>query len=376
MMQCKYYGRCGGCTTQHIEYPTQVKNKTNLVSRAVGFTDVKSFFDSPYNYRNRMDFHFHKKGIGLREKGNKHGLIDVDDCPISNEGVNKLLTELKAFFNDNDSYDPIRKAGTFICVSIRKTGIDSGLNFVLNDESMKLTQATERIKEYAKISGADNIVITYSPYEPDENSEIITYAVKGEEFMKERLLDREFFFPVQGFFQNNTEVAGMMQKYVKELIDRYGFRKETLVDLYGGVGTFGILNAESFSKVFIIEEFAKAIDAAKMNAGDAEIEKIECRAMKAHSIKKLGLKAPLTVIVDPPRSGMDPKTILSLLEKSPEVIIYISCNPLQLGKELDKLKKTFKIVSAAMFDMFPQTSHAEAVVELVKRKEKDYDFLK
>jgi len=165
----------------------------------------------------------------------------------------------------------------------------------------------------------------------------------------------------------------MMQKYVKELIDKHDFKKETLLDLYGGVGTFGIINAESFNKVFVIEGYPKAIDAAKMNSAD---EKVEPRAMKAHSIKKLSIKGPLTVIADPPRSGMDQRAINSILQKSPEVIIYISCNPFQLGKELIKFKKEYKLVSAAMFDLFPQTSHAEAVVELVKRKEKRYDFVK
>jgi len=131
------------------------------------------------------------------------------------------------------------------------------------------------------------------------------------------------------------------------------------------VGTFGILNASLFRKVVIVESLRESIDCADLNIKENSIRNANAILMDAKNLRKLKVQMPLYAITDPPRTGMHPKTIEELKSLEPEVIIYVSCNVQQLGKDFFKFRK-YRIKSAAMFDLFPQTPHIETVVELVK----------
>jgi len=159
-----------------------------------------------------------------------------------------------------------------------------------------------------------------------------------------------------------------MHKYVNELLKSYDAKDKFghLLDLYGGVGTFGIINADLFKKVTIVEGFQGCIDAANANIELNDIDNAEALCMDAMQLKKVKLTSPLYVVTDPPRSGMHPKTIEELIRLKPERLIYISCNVKQLEKDLPKFLKHYTLKSAAMFDLFPQTNHMESVVELWK----------
>jgi len=139
-----------------------------------------------------------------------------------------------------------------------------------------------------------------------------------------------------------------------------------LLDLYGGVGTFGIINSDLFKTVKTVESFEGCVDAAKANIELNGVKNTEAILLDAMHLKKLDLQSPLFVITDPPRSGMHQKTIEQLIVLKPKLIIYISCSIQQLEKELPKFLKHYKLKSAAIFDLFPQTNHMETVVELVR----------
>ena len=183
--------------------------------------------------------------------------------------------------------------------------------------------------------------------------------------LSDTFLDKKFFYNIQGFFQNNLEMAEKMLGYTHEILKQYNTKDAYLLDLYGGVGTFGIVNSDLFKEVTIIENFKGSIDAANINIKENKVNNVKALVLDAKQLRKANLKKPLYVITDPPRSGMEQKTIQILNELKPEVIIYISCNQQQLGKELPKFKH-YKIKSAAMFDLFPQTPHIESVTELVR----------
>jgi len=362
---CPFFGDCGGCSSQHIDYSLQLGNKRKVLERSINNTDVKVFSDKEYGYRNRMDFVFHKCGVGFRRKGKWFSVVPVDKCVISNDKINVLLKEVNDFFKDVDFFDLVKQSGTFRYAVIRTPTNDSSISFVLNEDSPRLSAAVEKIEEFSKVSSANNIITSYVPSKHDESISAEFFSVKGSDTLKESYLGKDFVYSVQGFFQNNSVMAEKMQKYVNELLKDYDTKPAHLLDLYGGVGTFGIINSDLFKGVTIIESVQPCIDAANINIQSNNIKNSSAILLDAVKLKNVDLPSPLFVITDPPRSGMDNRTIDQLKKLQPKVIIYVSCNVEQLGKDIPKFKD-YKLKSAALFDLFPQTPHSEAVVELVR----------
>lgn len=362
--KCKYYGMCGGCNCQHIDYNIQLENKKKQLINAINYEDVNVFSDNDYGYRNRMDLIFHKAGVGFRKKGDWKSFVDIENCAIANDKLNVLLKEIRDYFKRVDAFDIRKQCGTFKYAVIRTPSLTSSISFVINEESKQLGEAIDMIKEFAKISTAENIVVTYAPRKTDTSISEDYFVVKGNKDLKESLMGKEFHYNVQGFFQNNTVMAEKMHIYVNDLIKKYDTKDMRLLDLYGGVGTFGIINSSLFKDVITLESFQGCTDSAKENIEINNVSKIQAICKDAKQLYKLELKNPLFVITDPPRSGMIPKTIQALNEIKPQVIIYVSCNVTQLAREIGKFKD-YEIKSAAIFDLFPQTNHMEAVVELV-----------
>jgi 23S rRNA (uracil1939-C5)-methyltransferase len=189
-------------------------------------------------------------------------------------------------------------------------------------------------------------------------------VVKGTDTLEEAIMGRTFRYSAQGFFQNNSVMAEKMHEYVHGLLKKYDTSGAHLLDLYGGVGAFGIVNADLFKGVTSVESFEGCTVAAKENIELNKLKNVEAICMDAKRLKQVKLPAEdLYVITDPPRSGMHQETIIQLKKLKPNVIIYISCNVEQLGKDLPKFSD-YKIKSVALFDLFPQTNHMESVVEL------------
>jgi len=364
---CKQFGSCGGCSSQHIDYSIQLENKRKALAHAINFEDIKVFSDKEYYYRNRMDMIFHAKGIGFRKKGQWQNIVDVEKCVISNERLNILITEVRNFFKDADSFDLKRHTGTYRYVVIRTPDNDSSISFVLNEDSKNSSTAIEKIKEFSEKTTADNVIITYTPKESDMSISNEFFTVKGNDMIREKYLGREFLFPVQSFFQNNSVMAEKMHVYCNELLKKHDTKNATLLDLYAGVGTFGINNSNLFKQVTILENDKLSIRSAEENMKNNNIKNAKAVLLDAKHLGRLEFQKPLLIIMDPPRSGMHPKTIEQLNLLKPEFMIYISCNVEQLGKDLPKFKD-YEIKSAALFDLFPQTVHSEAIVELSKKK--------
>lgn len=363
-MICPYFGECGGCSTQHIPYEQQLEQKKNNLAKLINFDNIEVIYDEPFNYRNRMDFVFHPKGLGLRMKGDWKSIVDIKECPISNDKVNLLLKEVNNFFHHPDSFDIRKHKGTFKYAVIRAPTTGTSISFVLNDESTRLKEATETIQEFK--TTADNIIVTRVPPKTDHSIGSDYFIVKGSDQLQESFLNKTFHFNVQGFFQNNTKMAIKMQEYVNNILKQEQTSNHHLLDLYGGVGTFGIVNADLFKSTIIVEEFAPAIETAKENI-KLNNAKAEAHVLDAKNLKKLDLPSPLMVITDPPRSGMHPNTTKYLSIIKPDLIIYISCNPKQLAKDLHKFTN-YEIHQAALFDLFPQTNHMETIITLKKNK--------
>jgi 23S rRNA (uracil-5-)-methyltransferase RumA len=365
--QCPLFGTCGGCSAQHIDYETQVEGKKQKVKDLLKLEEVEVFTASPYYYRNRMDMMFHPKGLGFRKKKIWHSIVDVSSCPIANRPLNQFIGEIRDFFPNPDSFNLKNRTGTFKYAVIRTPGYDSSISFVLNEKSSRIAEATEQIKRFAEETRCKNIAVTYVPLRLDSSVSDDYYVVKGSDILQDSFHERILNFPVQGFFQNNREMAEAMHLYVYRMIEKYDTKDAELLDLYGGVGAFGIINAKSFKKVHIVDCVDAAIKCAKMNIKDNGLDNTEASTLDAKQIAKLTFDDNLFLITDPPRSGMNQKTKQFILEKEPKMIIYVSCNLEQMRKDLDKLYEKYELKSAAMFDFFPQTPHIETVVELTKK---------
>ncbi|MBI2140444.1 23S rRNA (uracil(1939)-C(5))-methyltransferase RlmD [Candidatus Woesearchaeota archaeon] len=367
---CPYFGKCGGCSAQHIEYSLQAENKKNTLAHALGGSfepgSIQLFTGKEYFYRSRVDMAFHKGGLGFREKKRWNEIVDVEQCVIAEEAINVLIKEIREFFGGNYYFDRKRNTGTIKYAVIRCSSLSSAVSFVLNKTSPDLKEVIAKITSFAQGSSAENVLVTYSAPEMDESTSGDYFAVKGTDMLKEAFLGKTFLFNAQGFFQNNRILAEKMLEHVHGLLKKHDTNNAALLDLYGGVGTFGITNAELFRDVFIVESASQSIQAAEKNILENQIKNAKAFCLDANQIRRLGLTGitrPIFAVTDPPRSGMEMKAISALKELKPKVIVYISCNALQLKKDLKKFQN-YAVKSAALLDFFPQTLHMESVVEL------------
>ncbi|MBN2087845.1 class I SAM-dependent RNA methyltransferase [Candidatus Peregrinibacteria bacterium] len=384
--KCPYFNVCGGCATQHLPYKTQLENKVTRLMKEIEYDDIKVFSDNEWNYRNRMDMTFTSEGIGFREKGKWWKTIPVSECAISNQRLNELNKEICDFFGpDFDAFNVKSHEGTYKYAVIRTPQNDSSISIVLNKDSKRLDEAIEKVKEFAKKTTANNVLITYCKAKSSQSIGEDFEVIKGSDMLEETIMGKVFHYSAQGFFQNNSVMAEKMHEYVHNLLKGYrgangGVNRidnkpinspsiedyAQLLDLYGGVGAFGIINADLFHKVISVESFEGCTTAANANIKRNNLTNVEAICMDAARLKQVKFPQEQYIITDPPRSGMSQETIIEIKKLKPKVLIYISCNVEQLGKDLPKLKD-YKIKSAAIFDLFPQTNHMESVIELVTR---------
>jgi 23S rRNA (uracil-5-)-methyltransferase RumA len=364
---CPYFKKCGGCAFQDIDYEAQLDNKRDKLAQALQFEDIPVYSGSDYHYRQRMDMVFHPGGLGFREKGSWRRIVDVEECVISNKELNSLIEEIREFFRGVDAFDNRTHTGTYRFAVMRTPPADSAVSIVLNKDSDRLDEARTKVKEYAVRTSAKNVLMTYISHDSGASISDEYEVVKGSDMLEESYLGFIFKYHIQGFFQNNHEMAEVLHKYCNDLMKSYQRKGAHLLDLYGGVGTFGIINAGLFKDVTILENYEPAIQACEGNIRENGLSNVKSILMDAKHLKILELPEPLYAILDPPRSGMNPRTLKRLNEIKPELIVFISCNVKLLRRELPYLSN-YKIKSAALFDLFPQTPHQEAVIELLPKK--------
>ncbi len=364
MAACRYFGLCGGCSLQDVDYPRQVEDKRARLAGTLGCGVTDVVCGEPFGYRTRMDFVFHGHGIGFRAKGMRSEVFDVEECPISNVGVNRLLSEAREAFGENDVCGPGNPEGALKYVVFRAPPGDSSVSFVLNSRSERRAAAIRSIGEYAKSSSAANVAAAFIHPKSEQSLSLDYVTVKSSDELAESYLGRVFRYPIQGFFQNNHGIAELLHGHCRRLLASHASPGLALLDLYGGVGTFGILNADLYGKVTVVDVDGPSIRSAAGNIaanGAANVEAV------ASDVRDFAFEAGerCHVIVDPPRPGLHPKVVKRIAALRPDVIVYVSCNPETMKRDISSLGG-YRLVDAALFDMFPQTPHLEAVALLSK----------
>ncbi|WP_297509078.1 23S rRNA (uracil(1939)-C(5))-methyltransferase RlmD [Thermococcus sp.] len=353
---CPYFGLCGGCLLQHIPYEEQVRWKTEKLSRHLN--QNVEVLPSPkiFGHRNRIDVVISTSGIGFRRYGTWWDAVDIATCPVFGETSSRVLKSLREFMEDfNLSRYDIRKNEGFLRYIVIREGKFTGelmVNLVTKEGKLP-----EEFPDYFPY--ATSVYWSVNKTESDVSYGDIE-RFWGQEFIREKLGDVVYLIHPNSFFQTNSYQAVNLVRKVSELVDG-----ERVLDLYSGVGTFGVYLAKRGFKVEGVEINPFAVEMAKKNA---RLNNVEATFKVGRDRDIRNLSNYDTVIVDPPRAGLHPKLIQKILKDGPKTIVYVSCNPKTLARDVEKLAKDYRLEFALGLDMFPHTPHVEAIT-LLKRFE-------
>ena len=382
---CATYKRCGGCNLRHIDYEETLNIKQNTVQNLVNKTlnnkikvEMTVGMGNPYNYRNKAQYPvgFDKSGepvVGVYAK-RTHEIIPMRNCMIQNPVSEKIANVVLGFFIKNNIpiYNEKNGEGLLRHIVI-KVGIKTHeimCILVLNKKELKKEKELIKvlIREFPEIK---TIVKNYNM----KNTNVIlgneNEVIYGDGYIYDELGDYTFKISPLSFYQINPIQTEALYNIAIEMADLK--KTDTLFDLYCGIGTIGIFASPYVNKVYGIEIVKQAIEDAKENANinnirnieffAGDVEKVFENVLKEHNVK------PDVIFVDPPRKGLDKHTIENILNIKPEKIVYISCNPASLVRDLKLLEESYEIKKIQPVDMFPFTSNVEccAVMELKNR---------
>lgn len=370
--ECKYFKYCGGCQLHELNYETQLDIKTNMVEGAVErigkLEDVKINpiigMDNPFRYRNKGMFKVGeekgKTSVGYFKK-KSHNVVDIEECIIQDEVSDKVLKVVKEYVK---KYNINKKTIRDLVV---RTSKDGSTMVIIVTVNKKLPYKNELIKDLT-----ENIEGVISIYQNINNKK--TSVVLGNENIKlygeDKIIDYidrfKFYISPKSFFQVNPIQTEVLYKKALEYLDLKN--DETVFDLYCGIGTISLFISEKAKKVYGVEIVSDAIKDARENAKLNKIENIEfIRGKSEEIVPKLlneGIKAD-KVVVDPPRKGCDEKLLETIIKMNPEKVVYVSCNPSTLARDLKYLDKGgYKATEIQPVDMFPWTMHVECIALL------------
>lgn len=378
---------CGGCTWQFLDYSEQVKVKqqqveetiTRLSGLSVDVEDIQPAEDQWY-YRNKMEYTFGlniegEQGLGLHRKGRWSKILDLKTCFLLNEQTDDLLRTGKQIMADTQlrPFDPKSQEGFWQNMIIREGKNTSQLlvNFVFHQKdywSLNGRMLSRNIIDNLRAFSPSSLMASF-PKHTQVSSDSPTQIIEGDGFLTERLGDVNFRISPFAFFQTNTAMAEKLFDFVAECGDFQG--NEKVLDLYCGIGSIGLYIAGKVGSVMGLELVESAVIDAGMNAELNNIKNAEFRAGLAEKILPEvvadGHKFDI-IIVDPPRAGLHEKAMQALIELNPRKIIYVSCNPSTLARDLKILvgDAGYQLERLKPFDLFPQTYHIEGVAYLKK----------
>lgn len=382
--ECPVFGICGGCHLQHISYEKQMEYKQKMVKDLLerigklGNIEVQPTFPASYHfgYRNKAQFPLAEESTGqiisgFYQKGS-HIVVPHDDCQIQHPLINRIMKKTLEILNSYPEltvYDERLHKGLLRHLVIRVGVCTNQALLVLVTNGRKIPQAEEiarRIREeVTEIVGVLQNINT-------EKTNVVLgrelAVLSGQDYYIDYIGKIKFAVSINSFFQVNTLQTKNLYDFVLEYAGLSG--KETVFDAYCGIGSISLYLAEEAEGVIGIEEVQAAIEDADKNAELNEVE--NCRFITARVEDKLpkllaeGIKPDL-IVFDPPRKGLDEKVIDTVIKVKPERIVYVSCNPATLARDLALFKEDYDIRKVQPVDMFPGIYHVECVVLLCRK---------
>jgi len=369
--ECEHAGECGGCAWQHIAYEHQLELKRELINSALRENEVGHEIESvipcpqPYRYRNRMDYCVGDRGeVGLKKPGRWNQYVDLHDCRLVSDMAVAALMEFKKWLNENQvtPWNVFRHTGYARYLVVRE-GKNTGERLLTIVTAPGELPAREQLLNQLKPFATT----IYHGVNPDIADLSITDQMEllhGEPFLTEEIAGRKYRIPPNSFFQTNSMMAEKLMEVVRDYV--VNADTEKLLDLYCGVGFFAVGLADAAKEVYGVELDDAAIHAARNNADLNQINNVRFDSAKAESLiwEEFG---PDTVILDPPRSGLHPKVIDTLLERRPKTMVYVSCKYESFIRDWQLLSSRYELADMQALDLFPHSPHVE-VVSLLQLK--------
>ena len=327
---CPFYDKCGGCDLLHLSYQEQLKYKEikvkEIIKKFSGLECVKEIVPTiQYNYRNKVTLHVKQK-LGYYQK-KSYDIINIDNCLIADDRINDLIKKL-----NNIDLNTITK------ITIRVSSKESML--VIEGGKLDITPFKE----------VDTIIVD-------------NQILKGRGYIIEEINNLKFVISPDSFFQVNR--LGMINIYDQVL--KYVDNDTNVLDLYCGTGTIGIYLADKVNQVLGIEINKSAINDALMNKKINNLDNIDFKLGDVEDVLNNNSFKADCIVVDPPRAGLGNMVIKNIFKIQPQKLIYVSCDPVTLARDLNILKDKYDVVEITPFDMFSNTYHVECVCVLISK---------
>ncbi|WP_032075614.1 23S rRNA (uracil(1939)-C(5))-methyltransferase RlmD [Clostridium drakei] len=384
---CNIYKRCGGCQLQHYSYRAQLDFKKQRVKdciERIGKLKTSEVIlndtigmDDPYRYRNKVQLPVGEKNgevnIGFYAQ-RTHEIINMDICNIQHEAADKVLKLIKSWMKKYkiEAYNEQLHSGSIRHIMVRKAFKTNEVMVVVVTRSNELPHKEELIEML--IESKENIVSIIQNVNSKKTNVILgieCITLWGKDNISDYIGDFKFNISPLSFFQVNPVQTEVLYNNALEYASLTG--NETVFDAYCGTGTISLFLSQKAKKVYGIEIVPQAIENAKINAKQNNIDNAEFIVGESEKVIpeliKNGVKADV-VVVDPPRRGCEKSLLEAIAQMSPERIVYVSCDPGTLARDLSILDELgYKATEIQPVDMFPQTAHVETVVLMSRVKD-------
>lgn len=396
---CPHFGECGGCTYLSLSYEEQLRIKEEqvykLLKGALAGQEEEWKFEgikgSPLQsgYRNKMEFSFgdeYKDGplaLGMHKRGSFYDIVTVRNCQIVDEDYRKILVFTRDFFNGVSFYHRLRHTGYLRHLLVRKAVKTGEILVALvttsqwnegESEEYRLEEWKDKILNLdliGKITGVLHIV-------NDSVADVVqsdkTDILYGQDFFYEELLGLKFKISTFSFFQTNSLGAEVLYETAREYVGNLGASGEgespdkIVFDLYSGTGTIAQLMAPVAKKVIGVEIVEEAVEAARKNAELNGLHNCEFIAGDVLKVLDEIEEKPDMIILDPPRDGVHPKALKKIISYGIDKLVYISCKPTSLARDLEVfLGNGYVVEKAVAVDQFPWTANIETICCLSKK---------
>lgn len=395
---CPHYGICGGCKWQILPYTEQLKFKQKQVYdnlTRIGKLQLPEMRDilgseQTVHYRNKLEYTFSsqawltqaemalpeedriRKALGFHIPGKFDKVLHITRCALQDDISDRIRNRLHEFCEqENISYFDIRRhEGMMRNLIIRNSAATGELMVIVcfyeNDENIRRKVLEMLDREFPEIT---SLLYVHNNKANDTITDLEVKVFKGKDHIYEKMEDLKFQIGPKSFYQTNSRQAYRLYSVVRDFANLQGF--ETVYDLYTGTGTIANFVARKAAKVIGIEYVKEAIDDAKINSTINGLENTDFYAGDMKDILTPDFISehghPDVLITDPPRAGMHPDVVETILQAAPGRIVYVSCNPATQARDLAMMSEAYSIEAVQPVDMFPHTQHVENVVLLQKK---------
>ena len=374
---CPIFKQCGGCQLQHLSYQGQLKQKQkqvkDVLERIGKITDVTIHptlgMSEPWRYRNKAQVPFADREGGLvagfYQKGS-HDIIEMNQCLIQHEENDQVVKVVKEVAKQLGvrGYDEKTHQGLLRHV-VARYGVNTGqLMIVLVTRTEELPNKQKFIATIkSEIPHVTSIVQNINTKRTNVIFGDKTVVLSGEEYIVDTIGDIKFEISARSFYQVNPQQTKVLYEKALEFAQLTG--EEVVIDAYCGIGTISLFLAQKAKHVYGVEIVPEAISDAKRNANLNDIDNVDFAVGEAEKVipwwYAQGIRAD-TIVVDPPRKGCDQALLDTIIEMKPKRVVYVSCNPATLARDLRILEDAgFKTIEVQPVDMFPHTAHVEVI---------------